>query len=185
MLGGSSLPAVLSVGVSSAVGQVPETEAAVGRELDHPLHGHNSRYCPSCLHLLQVESGCVSACARVCVCVCRSGRPCDHGQPHECSSGKQQQQQQLCDGAQLLHRAGGRPTDSLHQHRDTVGCRQGRPAPAEPDPDPDPGVRPPLILTQHQLFPVSSDGRTVAIKKIQAKTFSLSKTIRQEVKQVR
>uniref|UniRef100_H3CDA0 Guanylate cyclase n=1 Tax=Tetraodon nigroviridis TaxID=99883 RepID=H3CDA0_TETNG len=29
------------------------------------------------------------------------------------------------------------------------------------------------------------DGRTVAIKKIQAKTFSLSKTIRQEVKQVR
>lgn len=30
-----------------------------------------------------------------------------------------------------------------------------------------------------------SDGRTVAIKKIQAKTFSLSKTIRQEVKQVR
>lgn len=32
---------------------------------------------------------------------------------------------------------------------------------------------------------VSSDGRTVAIKRIRTKTFSLSKTIREEVKQVR
>lgn len=32
---------------------------------------------------------------------------------------------------------------------------------------------------------LGSDGRTVAIKRIQTKTFSLSKTIRQEVKHVR
>lgn len=116
---------------------VPETEASVGRELDHRLLKDQARYQLGPVHtgdehvkkqsrglnrsssgtvlkqpswFLKVEPPDLS-------CVCRSGGPDDHGQHHECTGGEQQQQ--LCDGSELHGTTRG-TENPVHLHRDLV-----------------------------------------------------------------